>query len=461
MKSGGWKFLFLEMDLLRLVLSWQTADSLHRFPCLTRSEPFAAVRATTRGYDDSGDLFVDSTKAGELSARTRDLVKSHHILNRALFLREDKDKVLSAIDRAEKLDFWLLIESGVPEFQAKALEACMAVRNSPYKKNSRISMKCLRRYNDVSAVPWTPQLKTILADLLDRDTNNILAGFLRIPLKKAAKITFSYYIGYCMSVLKGKETVDEVPELSRLYLIICDTKSYAWKEAEDHRDSPADQFLEALMISGYIRPFMDTIELGDIGQVKKVARMALKCASLFCLRMISSNHPNLLSQMTGLEYDCNNICTKWYRDRVLAVLADKDLCAKLDVSCMAFYKFVASPSENPIKGCVPVLMGIPSLPLPNENLPAFIDDVNYKSLQGISFHDPAAIFLLLEQNGIKMRWSQNFHFGLIADAYRKGHFLEEHSLKPCPCLRRPKSPSNGDWEQVLSYLNGTSNTWES
>lgn len=145
------------MDLFRLVLCHQPLDRLLDFPVLLRCERFLRVRRSTvntRGMVP--DYIQQCTMEGELCRFSFAHAKCIDLRNRAVFLREVKWYYLFCNKSEEDHDVWYALESGIPEIQARAL-AYLGTEHADY---------FLSKFNDLSSVEWTPQLKKEIESIL-------------------------------------------------------------------------------------------------------------------------------------------------------------------------------------------------------------------------------------------------------------------------------------------------------
>ena len=208
------------MDLLRLVLARQSLDRLLDFPVLLGREPFLQTR---RLYINTGswnpDYLLQCTLDGELCRLSALRATCGNLRNRAVFLRDAKWYKFFRNAREDNFDFWYAIESGIPEIQAQALAI------SSFRDAQLISALCT--FNDLHAIPWTPQLKEeIRALVLKIDAARVrlsspeawkfgnllyLYGYLDIPLPPGLQDLVNeriYYTGLMDLLLEDKFTVE-------------------------------------------------------------------------------------------------------------------------------------------------------------------------------------------------------------------------------------------------------------
>ena len=146
------------MDLLRLVLARQPMVKLVLLPRLLHSRKFLQERR--RIYDlpptddfrrqavNHGDLFPD---AGRYSDNGMLLIRACFLQSSQIFLN------FSPLNRGN-LDFWYAIGTGIPAIQNEAIR--ILSENTNYIGQLDI-------LEDESSIPWTPELRSKLQDMLN------------------------------------------------------------------------------------------------------------------------------------------------------------------------------------------------------------------------------------------------------------------------------------------------------
>ena len=145
------------MDLLRLVLARQNIGRLIHLPRLLHSRKFLQIRRTiydlpptddpTRQAVNRGDLFPD---AGRYSDNGMLLIRACFLQNAKIFLSFSKTN-------NGNLDFWYAIGTGIPAIQDEAIRILQ-------EKTKYIEQLSLLQ--DESSIPWTPELRSKLRDML-------------------------------------------------------------------------------------------------------------------------------------------------------------------------------------------------------------------------------------------------------------------------------------------------------
>lgn len=445
------------MDLLRLVLCYQNVNKLLALPRLCRDQLFLEQRAATRDYFLRGDLAEDAAKAGEISPKAKAYVRPEMILSRTLFL-QNRDLILDAIDKTDQVDFWVALESGIPEVQAKAL----AAYEFRHKGNgNQVSSKALNGYNDLTAIPWTERLEKLVSSFLiegQKGSGSTLAGFLHVPLKYERRITFPYFIGYCMHRLSGGETTEEIPELTRLYTIVAKQGSLALSNSLVTKITPDSSpeetmkaILSAVLASGYITPCLEWLRKPIPGV--DVAKMAVKNASLIALREIAKHHPQSLSTIS-MKLGPQVLTTR-YRKRVQAILQDKDLCSRISGTVIAMYRIILHGGKE--------APGNLSTPLGKSEAQVVSDAMSGRkcmSLQGISFHDPLYLYASLAEVGYFSGDAYIVEYLCLADAYRRGQYLAQHAPRQYDFARKPRVAPVERYRKILAYLRGDAEKWQ-
>lgn len=438
------------MDLLRLVFCYQTIDSILRLPKLTESVRFQKQRAAVRGYEYDKDPIAATTRFGELSKGSEEFVLPGILPYRALFLR-DVESIIQTIDGSDdSLDFWLCIESGIPEAQAKAISAYIASEKEGFTERSPItnSLSTLE-FNDITAIPWTNRLINIIRSLLrEDDQDTVLHGFLQAPLKNPKLMGWNYYIGLCTKVLNGGETIEENPILEKAYNIVSTPGSYAMKKKfKYHSNAKNNLSITAKLIvrSGYVRPLLKLHH-------SELSYLPFRFASYCLLKLLSST--------TNISHEtATNITdlplTKHYRERVRRILSDQELTDRLNPMVILWYRMVAFGEV--FHGCNEFEMarlGICEDSRAHVVLQSALDNMKYKSLQGISFYE-VKNFAAVASDGCGLRYP------VEADLYRKGISTPATQISLGGYDREYTILFNDSYDRILSYLNGRSKTWMS
>ena len=446
-----------KMDLLRLVLARQSANSLLRLPRLLVSRSFRTMRAEQFGYEDLPHFIECTSSSGELSERTIDHIPPDYIVARAIFLR-DAERYLSVVGEVSKLDFWLAMESGIPEIQAKALSIYIASIKILEKggREGKVNRDTLSSYNDLTSVPWTPRLREIIRDLLPTyHFEEEISGFLSLDMDETS-MSFDYYVGVCKNFLCGKETTEEHSHLTRLYGIVTNPKSAAMKPylRKGYRPTkfgdPEWQGIVSkyVMISGYLTPFVSMIRGSTAGR-SSIEKYAVKYASHAALKMIIQGQGGFVNFVVPCPGD--QVTTKWFRDRVRSIVNDEDLMVKLPKGVVAWYHCVMLQIHGDAVYDHVIRVGIP---LTKNRAEIMAVKVRPDSLQGISYVDPRAVFAQLRR---WMVFSKSF-LPLGIDLYRKGTFLPE--IVHGEGERRATRVHDTMYQSILAYLRGETETWE-
>lgn len=181
------KLVMERMDLLRLVLAKQPLDRLFDFPVLLRSGHFLRTRRLTVNVrKEKPDYIKQCTMEGELCRFSFAYTTCQNLRNRAVFLRNAEAYRFFYNKTEEDQDIWYAVESGIPEIQAQAL-ASISGGNADY---------FLSKFNDLSAIPWTKQLKKIVEELLGEvrgeydylDKMSYFLGYTGIKAPRGAKV---------------------------------------------------------------------------------------------------------------------------------------------------------------------------------------------------------------------------------------------------------------------------------
>lgn len=439
------------MDLLRLVLSRQPLDGLERFPKLLTDKRFTLCRAQVLGYSASKSIWKATARSGEVSKAAIRYVQPHYILARSLFLR-DTELALRLYEKVGFIDFWSAIATGIPEIQATALSIAIHSQReegSPKRVNPD---KVLENCNDLSTIPWTPRLETILRSLASEkyQTYDVeIFGFLELPLDDPKTILWSYYTGLCMKVLNFEETMERNERLDLAYLLVVMNL-----EASSRRQGDKKMIIaKEVIISGYLVPLLHTLRGPDLGLY--VIQYALKQASPICLREISRHHPEKLRSFSKVVFRKRLATTEWYRRRVRQVLADEEITMNLHVDILKWYRTVVYESHE--KSLGPVLLGLGISEFDKVHgieKEVLVGRMRLRSLQGVSMQDP----LYLYRKG-GTGWTSNHHNILISDAYRKGNWHPEmisgtkgeYSAFPTDTIL---------YERIKAYLTGKAETWQ-
>lgn len=447
-----------EMDLLRLVLAHQDITTLSKFTALFKSEQFQRQRCRVRSYEYDADSTRSTSLAGEISQSTKLVIYYDSVLARAVFLRQPR-VVAEVADHSNKLDFWLLIESGIPEAQAKAICAYMFHHDETIPKERRgtqVLKDCMDHHNDLTTVPWTPRLLQILVSLQRGKKDSFLCGFLRLPLEDKNKMSWSYYIGFCQRVLDESETFDEIDELEQAYKIVSRSKSYAMKDHFKGYDVSSwetgkllDRTRRLIIMSGYLRPLLPVLNKNSSWNI---VHDATSYASLQLLKRCMvhidiSNFPEARFK----EY----ILSRWFRRRVELILTDEKVSKALNPSVIAKYRAIAYGEFEEEFDNLQCKLGVPVAT--RDSSTSWSEDMQYKSLQGISFYDSKSYVKVLESNNIRHRGSCL----LYVDAYRKGGRSNSIQVPDGTPFYRPMIDRSGRYQRILAYLKGEAETWES
>lgn len=429
------------MDLLRLVFCYQGVNRILSLPKLSKDTVFLAMRSKVRDYELTKNLVRSTTFSGEISVGSRKYIFDVNLCDRALFLQDITAFRQLARKVSHGLDFWLCIESGIPEIQAEALARpgrCSPKKSHHHSKRRRghrggVDKSALRAFNDLNAISWTPQLRTAVAKFLPPDNDDLdeLYGFLgvsRIPSSPSG----DYYIGACKRALNGEETLEKNEELQS----ICDN-AFGGVGAGTVEDS---------MISGYLYPILDSLNTPD----ETTKRCAVRYASRLALKIILRT-----STVTKLRFPKRAVTTRWYRRRVEAVLHDEELVEKLPEKIVKWYRAVAYGECYPELAPDTAFLGsfdgyVNFAQADNDFL-----DLDKKSLQGIAFRDPRGLLKKMGRSFFK------HDEALRRDSFRKGDPL----LGTC----YPSSDSDSDgsdeesapdpaYAKILTYLKGETET---
>lgn len=425
------------MDLLRLVFARQTVDSIVRFPGLLRSRVFRKIRGAILGYTPGNDIVQDTTSIGEISKTSMSYTIPDVLLSRAIFLR-DTASIVDLAGKADSLDFWLLLESDIPEAQAAALAAFVYLKQNQMGDH-QMSGKVLENYNDLTSINWTPRLKFILSSLIGRGRGNELTGYLLLP---SHPFSLEEYVGLCKAVLGGKEIMEYNERLSLAYTTL--TRDYT-QDAYVITGSVDVKKYKCILRSGYLYPLLEKLKSPEYHVVKS----ALKYASRLALKMIAESEEGrrLLLDM-HLAFPGNLACTKWYRKRVQAIVDDTSLLKYLPEDYTGWYRIVLGEVASDWSK----FDGLNILGIAMEGGTENFDNLHklrISSLQGITFYDPDG---LLRASAGK---TSVVDF-LIRDAYRRGKYFRQfdesaefHDKVPVEIYRA-----------VLAYLKGESRTWD-
>lgn len=447
------------MDLLRLVLARQSLDSLLRFPMLVDSDAFRIQRAKILGYSSKKLDFDTPSLHGELYSCSA--MPPRYVTARALFLR-DTETFLSVIDKVEELDFWLLLESDIPEVQAKAIASLIHLPHNTTGSH-QFGEKIPMIFNDLTSINWTPRLETMMKDNIKLPISQ-LAGFLRMPLGDRVQMSCLYYVGLCRRTLNGEETTDAHPELENGFgMVFSNTRETHINIYGDNSQAFADrreQISKYVMLSGYLTPFTRILTDSKYRN-RKLVKSALKYASYLSLKLILSSpggeadvrsHDLVYSQKYGM--------TKWYHRRVLRILEDKEVVDKLPPETVNWYRAVAGEvfeASDPCRLSPNVSLPSIGIPSPDVNIWAILRSLRISSLQGISFRDPYG--MLMETSTHPGSTNSGKIYQLLAlDSYRKGRFFSgsgyydsKREFKPAPAVT---------YRRVLAYLKGEAETWK-
>ena len=449
------------MDLLRLVLCRQSIGSLERLPKLLASPQFTSLRAKTLEYLDEPNVCLSASYSGELWGRAVEYIPAEYLTARAIFLR-DHENYIQFSGKANTLDFWLAIGSGILEVQAKAISIYLAHMKYLERKSKKgqVTRKTIHSHNDLNAIPWTPRLREVIGKLLPSSQfTGVLSGFLLNPYD-FDHIDFNMYVGYCKRVLNGEETMEEIPELTRIYDIVTNPKSDAIKEfAFDCGDNPSsytmakgdNQWQEIVskyvILGGYLTHFMSFVKSST--RRRCIVKYAIMYASHISLKAINEGPQSL--DFNPIPWPKRECTTRWFQDRVSAILADEELVLKLSKCIAGWYRSVVSGEYN--QG-LPTQSGSLGIPV---TAPRFYWGDTAKlpmSLQGVSYWNPDAVILKMAESGVRMALKS---LCLGVDSYRKGMFLVE----PILCMdTRPCDAEDARYGEVLAYLRGETETWE-
>lgn len=439
------------MDLLRLVLARQSVDSLSRLPKLLKSRRFSLARSLALGYTNSQELVSVTTRFGEISRDSTKYLNLKYVAARAIFLRDWQHYVKLTLT-ASRLDFWLAMESGVPEIQAKALAVVLGEKKGHESKLTRY------QYNDLTSIPWTKQLKAIIENEVvhprsgDEITTSKLGGMLGLTVEPR-HTSFDYYVGYCQKVLDGGETLEEIRELNSLYVTVSDPLSRAMDHVTGGRVARGDLDWQTamsrhVMLSGYITPFRDILSANE-GRAVEVEAYAVYYASYLALKLIVKT-ANYLSSIANPQVH-RLLTTRRFRGRVARILGDTKLVAKLPPRILGWYHMIAFGGET-TDNRLAIALGLPPIPS------GTVDLIGYPkctSLQGISYWDPANLY------HHPAAASAGFDFASVVsvdvDGYRKGQ------VRDLPSDDEDAARTSDDpgplYRRILAYLLGETETW--
>ena len=142
-----------------------------------------------------------------------------HLRARAIFLRDpEMYGQYGACPKGGKLTFWYALESGISEIQAPVL----AAMDSLVKENLKKAVEILMSYGDLTTIPWTPQLKSVLRGFcetaktalsalrkeLDLEKIFFLLGFLDVETTLShisQDCGVAYHIGAMISITREED----------------------------------------------------------------------------------------------------------------------------------------------------------------------------------------------------------------------------------------------------------------
>ena len=155
------------MDLLRLVLARQPASRLAVLPRLFRSRQFVALRESVHDIKHKeDDPLLNSALAGDLSPEIHGPLSWKDILARSCFLCNWGMFQHFALEVGLNMDFWYAIGTGVPEIQDYAIEKMKITFTNVDPRHHRSFIDQLYRIEDEGTLPWTPELKTKIRDMV-------------------------------------------------------------------------------------------------------------------------------------------------------------------------------------------------------------------------------------------------------------------------------------------------------
>lgn len=428
------------MDLVCLVLSHQPAENLCRLERLARDKRFLHQRSRILHYRAKSDLIKSTSEAGEVTLKSGSYVSSIRLLARALFLR-DVSTALHLYDVVGKIDFWSGIATGIPEIQAKVLFKAIQVRAGKSKQIKRD--KILEHCNDLLAIPWTPQLETIMRTLVPEkyQTRGIdIYGFLRCPLDSPFKMSWGYYTGLCLQKLRGKETFEEDPELQ----VAISHVANAYMLGNCGDENTREIFIRESIRSGYLFPIKEEFTLPVLDS--SVLKYAVKFISLLCLQEIVKHHLGRLMSMydSPPPFVARLLTTRRWQERATVVLDDPDVAECLPCGVSKLYNLIAYRSlSDCIDSNILISMGIEP-PTEAGDSPFF----KIRSLQGLRLQDPLYLY-----NSNKWEIAGP----ILSDLYRRGQWHRE--IEADVIVIKPIESDPTVEKKILAYLKGKCDDW--
>lgn len=416
------------MDLLRLVLARQPADKLWRMPNLMKPR-FLETRAEIWGYQNTGDLILDSTRRGEVSTLSFTYVRLQFLKDRAVFLRHAGIfNVLCDVNAFEG-DFWNELASGIPEIQARAIipyfflsSRDMSNEDRRWLGLGRISHDReppsgrIEECNDPVSIPWTASLFKAIEPLLYSNGNlsDYVKGFFSIPNEGQ---WYYRFIGLCHQRLGGLESEEFSPVLDQEYQGLAkaypgDARclaiygGYLHPVLRDLRRARTDPQFQSLIGAQLVRwPLISEIPPSRNGW-SALRQTTVTWASI-SLKEIMVVDPSriLLTNLIGVyEFD---VMPHWYRQRVERLLADEVSRNYISRELLLEYELILgidrrSPGGNPDLNEIRKRVGIPVMQGGH-----MIELSPLTSIQGTEFYDPVPY----------ARHEDDVVFG--RDAYRK------------------------------------------
>lgn len=338
------------MDLLRLVLSKQSAEKLRTLPHLLRSKYFIETRLSTVNHLEMADLDLNNyiilcTLQGDISALSVEHSNFDHLLDRALFLC-DASLYCYLIDmNPMKCNFWMAMETNVPAIQAKALSLLSIA--GPGEQIYGIPFVDMIKIRNLGSINWTTPLMNILRNfclqVCGRFTDptmddNSLFGFLRIPVKSPVGrfrllgfSTFSYFHGYAYSFLRGgceAETNDHLEEV--FYQLYHITTNYAVMHTGAY---------STFVGSGYIAPIARSLQALRPGGHVKLWKEAILHACPILLPLLSQNSSPPTRYREMLE-------TSRHRKARIREFLKTNYADFTDSNVVSFYRFLVGESKD-------------------------------------------------------------------------------------------------------------------
>lgn len=449
----AFEYFTRKMDLLRLVLCRQSVDGLERLPELLKSKEFRKVRSTVLDYKDPENLKCAATSAGEVSNCSDEYMNVKYIAARAIFLRDWQHFVELDI-HPMTMDFWLAIESGIPEVQAKALCVLLSQAGNPGRTADEYP------YNDLAVIPWNERLMKIIGSIAGAGhRSEVLTGFLDIKVGSQYS-SFGYsnnrYVGHCQRLLNGEETLDEYSELTRLYNISFDPLLFTGTNRDVQRGDKywQAQLCKHVMFSGYLTPFRDILEDAE-KRSQEVEKVAVHYASYLALKIIAgtSNHLSSITVSPGDKI----IISRRFQNRARKIVEDGDLVSLLPERIVGWYRMIAFGEAASDDMNLRLALGMPLLDTSN-GVP-IESSANMSSLQGISYWDPAGLYCQVSDTFGPQVNPQGLHNMMlpVLDGYRKGQ-IKDFKSSGEDAIRISQEPGPM-YRSILSYLREETETW--